>query len=301
MSTSYLVFQNISTAYRNSIFNASVDYGRRLKFPDDFFTSRMSLSYKYYDITQPQNVFRAFAGEPVAYVNAISFKYSLDRSSVDAPIYPRSGSLMSLSVDATPPFSLFRQGVDFSELSAQEKYNLLEFHKWRFNSNWFYRIAGDMVLSTKIEAGYLGAYNKDLGVSPFERFFLGGSGLIGNGFWGLDGRDIIPLRGYDDGDIDNNQSGYPIYNRFVLELRYPISLNQSAPVWVQAFLEGGNGYATFREYNPFNLRRAAGAGVRVMLPMVGLLGLDWAWGFDENGDNTAISGNQFHFIIGQQF
>lgn len=301
VSTSYLLFQNVRTNYRNNIFNVSVDLGKQLQFPDDFFTARYSIAYKYYDILQPGNVFRAFIGEDVAYVNSLSFRYSLDRSSVDAPIYPRSGSIMNLSVEATPPWSVFKEDQDFSDLSPQDKFNLLEFHKWQFNSNWFFNIVGDMVLNAKIEAGYLGAYNTNLGISPFERFFLGGSGMVGNGLWGLDGRDIVPLRGYDDATIDNNQQGYPIYNRFIMELRYPISLNQSAPIWMQAFLEAGNGYQTFREYNPFNLRRAGGAGLRVMLPMVGLLGLDWAYGFDLDGDNNEISGSQFHFVIGQQF
>lgn len=301
VTTSYLLFQNVRTNYRNNIFNVSVDLGKQLQFPDDFFTARYSIAYKYYDILQPGNVFRAFIGEDVAYVNSLSFRYSLDRSSVDAPIYPRSGSIMNLSVEATPPWSLFKEDQDFTDLSPQEKFNLLEFHKWQFNSNWFFNIVGDMVLNAKIEAGYLGAYNSNLGISPFERFFLGGSGMVGNGLWGLDGRDIVPLRGYDDATINNNDQGYPIYNRFIMELRYPISLNQSAPIWMQAFLEAGNGYQNFREYNPFKLRRAGGAGLRVMLPMVGLLGLDWAWGFDLDGNNQEISGSQFHFVIGQQF
>ncbi|MEL6254607.1 MAG: outer membrane protein assembly factor BamA [Bacteroidota bacterium] len=301
VSTSYLLFQNVRTNYRNNIFNISVDLGKQLQFPDDFFTARYSIAYKYYDILQPGNVFRAFVGEDVAYVNSLSFRYSLDRSSVDAPIYPRSGSIMNLSVEATPPWSIFKDDQDFTDLSPQEKFNLLEFHKWQFNSNWFFNIVGDMVLNAKIEAGYLGAYNENLGISPFERFFLGGSGMVGNGLWGLDGRDIVPLRGYDDATINNGNNGYPIYNRFIMELRYPISLNQSAPIWMQAFLEAGNGYGNFREYNPFKLRRAAGAGLRVMLPMVGLLGLDWAYGFDLDGNNQEISAGQFHFVIGQQF
>ena len=300
LNASYLVYQNINSIdlYRNSIFNASIDLGRRLKFPDDFFTSRTSLGYKYYDILNPSSIFQGFVGEPNAYINIITLRQSFDRSSVDAPIYPRSGSIISFSVEATPPYSLFGKEKDYSDLPDAQKFNFLEYHKWRFNSNWFFRIVGDMVLSTKIEAGYLGAYNKDLGISPFERYFLGGAGLVGNGFWGLDGREIIALRGYPNNSINNNNRGYPIYNRFIMELRYPITLNQSAPVWVQAFLEAGNGFADFRSYNPFNLRRAAGAGVRVMLPMVGLLGLDWAYGFDQENVSER---SQFHFIIGQQF
>lgn len=298
VNASYLVYQNINSIdiYRNSIFNTSIDYGRRLTFPDDFFTSRTSLVYKFYDIIQPASIFRGFDGEPEAFINIISLRQSFDRSSVDAPIYPRSGSTMSFSVEATPPYSLFRdKNTDYTDMPDAEKFNFLEFHKWKFQSNWFFRIVGDMVLSTKIEAAYLGAYNDKLGVSPFERFFLGGSGLIGNSFAGLDGREIIALRGYDNNSINNGGNGYPIYNKFVVELRYPITLNQSAPVWVLAFLEAGNGYDNFRAYNPFALQRSAGAGVRVMLPMVGLLGLDWGYGFD----GPAGEQSQFHFIIGQ--
>jgi outer membrane protein insertion porin family len=313
VSSSYLVFQNFGTATfsRNSILQTSVDLGRRLKWPDDFFVGRTSLGYKFYDIIQPTSRgFNGFAGEDSAFINIVTLKQTFSRSSIDAPIFPRSGSSMSLSVEATPPYSLFsnRNAADYNELPGAEKFKFLEYHKWRFNSQWFFRVVDNLVLMTKLEAGYLGAYNSALGVSPFERFFLGGSGLIGAGFAGLDGREILPLRGYENNSLGNFNpntrvsEGYPIYNRFVMELRYPLSLNQSAPVWVLGFLEGGNGYGSFREYNPLKLRRSAGAGVRVMLPMVGLLGLDWAWGFDGASDRTnQVSGSQFHFILGQDF
>lgn len=301
VNANYQVIQNVASTYRFNLLNTSLDYGRRMKFPDDFFTSRTSLVYKYYDIRQPGVAFQAFQGIDQANIHIISLRQSFDRSSVDAPIYPRSGSTMSLSVEATPPYSLFGPEKDYSDLGPEDKYRLLEFHKWRFNSNWFFRIAGDMVLSTKIEAGFVGSYNANLGISPFERYYLGGTGLIGFGLAQLDGREIIPLRGYENNSLTNAQNGYPIYNRVVMELRYPISLNQSAPVWVQGFLEAGNGFSNFREYNPFKLRRAAGAGLRVMLPMVGLLGFDWAYGFDEVEGSSTISGGQFHFVIGQQF
>ncbi|MEO0896140.1 MAG: outer membrane protein assembly factor BamA [Bacteroidota bacterium] len=316
LSTSYFVTQSVRNGqivFRNSILSTSLDYGRRLKFPDDFFTSRTSIGYKYYDILNPENWFNGFEGEERAFINLFTLRQSIDRSSVDAPIYPRSGSIMSLSVEATPPYSLF-DGIDnYSDIPDTRKYNLLEYHKWRFNSNWFFRLVDNLVLSAKVEAGYLGAYNPQYGLPPFERFYLGGAGIGALGFAGFDGKEYIALRGYEDqslnnADVPNQQNqgdGYPIYNRMVLEFRYPISLNQSAPVWVQAFLEGGNGYETFREYNPFNLRRSAGVGLRAMLPMVGLLGLDWAWGFDRANDlpgpDPGISGSQFHFIIGQNF
>lgn len=312
VSAGYSLFQSLRRDYRNAIFSASIDFGQRLKFPDDFFRSFTSIGYKYYDVTNPSFIFRSafsrvvdgqLVTEPQAYINTITFRQRFERSSVDAPIFPRSGSIMSLSVEATPPYSLFRDDQNYEAMTDAEKFKFLEYHKWKFNSNWFFRIVGNklpLVLSAKIEAGYLGAYSQELGISPFERFFIGGAGLLGQQF-GLDGRELIPLRGYEDGSLDNNNQGYPIYNRFILELRFPVTLNQSAPVWVQAFAEGGNGYARFRDYNPFDLKRALGAGVRVMLPMVGLLGLDWAYGFDSDPATGNVSGSQFHFIIGQQF
>lgn len=308
VSLSYLIFQRgftFSDLYRNAILNTSVDFRKRLRFPDDFFFSNTSLRYKYFDIENPFQVFNVFRPEnnggiteSQAFIHILTLKQSFDRNSVDAPIYPRSGSIMSFGVEVTPPYSLFRKDANYEEMLNSEKFNLLEYHKWTFNSNWFFNIIGDMVLSTKIEAGFLGKYNSEVGISPFERYFLGGSGLAGQGFGGLDGREIVALRGYQDFSIINNGDGYPIYTRFITELRYPITLNQSAPVWVLAFLEGGNGYTSMRKYNPFDLKRAAGVGLRVMLPMVGLLGLDWGYGFDNDnrGDRS-----QFHFIIGQQF
>ncbi|WNJ16489.1 POTRA domain-containing protein [Pontibacter sp. G13] len=306
VSASYLVFQsNIGTDFfsRNNILNVGVDFGQRLKFPDDFFTARTTLGYKYYDIINPELRFNGFEGEPAAYINILTLRQSLDRSSVDAPLYPRSGSQIHFSVEATPPYSLFRSdNTDYSEMTDAQKYQWLEYVKFRFSTSWFFRIVGDMVLNTKIEAGYLGAYNSELGISPFERYYLGGAGLMGSTFGGFDGREILPLRGYENNSLTNNNAGYPIYNRLVAELRYPITLNQSAPVWVLAFMEGGNGYGSFREYSPFDLKRSAGAGIRVMLPMVGLLGLDWAYGFDRLTDTSPnVSGSQFHFMIGQQF
>ena len=309
VSTSYLIFKRgftLSQLFRNAILNTSIDFRRRLTFPDDFFFSSTSLRYKYFDIENPNQVFTAFlpqnnsgVTETKAFINILTLKQSFDRNSVDAPIYPRSGSTMSFGVEATPPYSLFRRdNVDYSEMLNSEKFNLLEFHKWTFNSNWFFNIVGDMVLSTKLEAGFLGSYNKNVGISPFERYFLGGSGLVGNGFGGLDGRQIVALRGYSDFSITNEGDGYPIYTRFVTELRYPITLNQSAPVWVLGFIEGGNGYTSMRRYNPFDLKRSAGFGLRVMLPMVGLLGLDWGYGFD---NDVTSERSQFHFIIGQNF
>jgi len=202
---------------------------------------------------------------------------------------------VTLAVGATPHFSLFSTKY-YSELNPGVAFSFCEYHKWRFNSSWCWRLFGNVVVNAKVEAGFVGRYNKDIGVSPFERFFLGGAGLVGA--FALDGRDIIPLRGYQDNSINNDQQGNTIYNRYFMELRVPLTLNQSAPIWLLGFAEAGNGYVGIRDYNPFRLRRALGAGVRVMLPMVGLLGIDYAYGFE---DTETIGGRQFHFIIGQQF
>ena len=308
VSASYFVFQNgsiFTQVFRNAILSTSVDFRQRLTFPDDFFTLNSSINYKYYDIQNPSRVnggiFQGFENDENAYINVLTIKETLGRSSVDAVIYPRSGSIMSFSVEATPPYSLFTDKSDlYNTTSDADRFEFLEYHKWEFMSNWFFNIVGDMVFSAKIESGFLGAYDKRLGLSPFERYFLGGSGM--NAGFGFDGRRIIPLRGYDDFSITDGGNGYPIYNRFVMELRQPLSLNQSSPIWMLGFLEGGNGYTTIRKYNPFDLKRSAGFGLRVMLPMVGLLGLDWAYGFDRlNNEISEVSGSQFHFILGQQF
>ncbi|MFN0200804.1 MAG: outer membrane protein assembly factor BamA [Bacteroidia bacterium] len=308
VSTSYSIFTYgvySNAPYKNKIFTTQVDYGKRLKFPDDFFTSFMSLVYKYYDIENPGQVFPVLGAAKQVFMNNFSLKYNLSRSSIDAPLYPRSGSSIALTVEATPPYSLFRKNVDYESMPLTSKFNLLEYHRWRFSSDWYFRIAGNLVLRTKIDAGFLGFYNKQVGLSPINRYYLGGSGMIGM-FGGMfDGREVLALRGYKDLSISGtNSNGSTIFNKLSMELRYPITLNQSAPIWLLGFAEAGNGYPDFKSYNPFRLYRSAGVGARIMLPMVGLLGVDWGYGFDnfgtlQNGD--ASKGSNFHFILGQQF
>lgn len=312
VSTSYSVFRygfgaNAGANYRNGIFTVGIDYGRRMKFPDDFFQSYTSLTYKYFDITQPSSIFPGFQGVPYAAVNNISLKHTISRSSVDAPLYPRSGSTMTFSVELSPPYSVFRKNADYENMNPAQKYNLLEFHRWRFSSDWYFRILGNLVLRTKVDAGFLGAYNSRLGVSPLLRYYMGGSGMMGmmGGQW--DGREVIALRGYKDLTIvQPGGNGSPIFNKISMEMRYPITLNQSAPMWVLGFAEAGNGFGGFKQFNPFRLHRSVGVGARVMLPMVGLLGLDWGYGFDSfdlnnGGGSGRLNGSQFHFILGQNF
>ena len=289
--------EGLSTVFRNRVLSTSVDFNRRLTFPDDYFRSNTSLNYKYYDMQNPGDFFQGFENENRAYINILSLNQTFSRSSVDALIYPRSGSTVSLSIEATPPYSLFSPGRDYASMSADEKYRFLEYHKWKFDGSWFWNPAGNWVINVRTQAGYLGSYHSDVGIPPFERFVLGGSGLgVGSA---LSGVEIVPLRGYTDQSLNNNSEYYPLYNRFAVELRHPLSLNSAAPVWLLAFVEAGNGYTSLKKYNPFQLKRSAGLGLRVMLPMVGLIGLDWGYGFDKDESTGQVSGSQFHFIIGR--
>lgn len=186
-------------------------------------------------------------------------------------------------------------------MEDEEKYKLLEYHKWKFNTSWYTSLWGNLILSTRTRMGFLGFYNKDIGVSPFERFYLGGSGLSG---WEIDGREIISMRGYADHSLTPlNSAGRPIggnvYNKFTAELRYPVSLNPMATIYALVFAEAGNAWGSFQDYNPYDLKRSAGFGVRVFLPMFGLLGLDWGYGFDEIQGRPGDNGGRFHFSIGQ--
>lgn len=312
ISTSYSIFNyGIGSTtigqYRNSIMTVALDYGRRLKFPDDYFQSYTSLVYKYFDITNPASIFRGFDGVGWAAVNIFSLKHTLSRTSIDAPLYPRSGSIMNFSCEFSPPYSLFRnKNTNYEAMAPDKRFNLLEFHRWRFSSDWYFRIAGNLVLRTKVDAGFLGAYNSNVGVSPLLRYYMGGSGMLGTfgGQW--DGREVVALRGYKDLTIvQPGGNGNVLFNKVSMELRYPLTLNQSAPMWLLGFAEAGNGFGSFKTYNPFRLHCSAGVGARIMLPMVGLLGLDWGYGFDSFDLNTQSGarahGSNFHFILGQQF
>ena len=179
----------------------------------------------------------------------------------------------------------------------QQRFNWLEFYKISFKGEWYTRLVDKLVLKPSVEFGYLGAYNQDRGVIPFERYFLGGDGL---GTYSLDGREAIALRGYPNGSL-SSQDGDPIYNKFSLELRYPITLGAQAKIYALAFMEGGASYDTFRDYNPFALKRSAGLGLRLFMPAFGLLGIDFGYGFDPVNGQTRPNGWETHFIIGQQF
>ena len=301
VSANYSIQKSVTTNYKIGIFGASVDLGKRMKFPDDFFRSYTTLGYRYYDI---KNAFTTF-GIDNGYVNIISVRQSFERSSTDAPIYPRSGSILTLSIEATPPYSLLGN-KNYKQLNEngdyESLYKFLEFHKWKIQSSWFLKIVGNLVLNPKFQFGYLGQYNPDYGLVPFERFYLGGDGLSG---YNLDGREILALRGYQNNSIGpRNSLGFPtgatMFNKYTCELRYALSL-KAIPVWVHAFAEAGNGWSGFKAYNPFVLKRSVGLGVRVFMPMLGgIIGVDWGYPLDDEfypGDSSP----RFHFMLGQQF
>jgi len=284
---------------------ASVGLGKRLEWPDDFFSIYGELSYQKYNLNN-YSVYNFLFQNGQA--NLLSLTGKLTRFSTSPNlIYPRSGSSFTLSLQLTPPYS-FLSGKDMSNVTDQVKYKWIEFHKWVFKSDYYFPLSKDdkLILNARYAFGYLGHYNNDIGPSPFENFYVGGDGMTGYSFYG---REVIALRGYTNGSLTptDNSSGAAagnVYSKLTFELRYPISLNQQATIYVLSFLESGRAWAQLREYNPFKMNRAAGIGVRANLPMFGLLGIDWGYGFDEvpepsNYPNANKS--QFHFVIGQQF
>lgn len=299
-----LYYQNQSNGYKkndpsysaSSIAGASLSLGSQLKWPDDYFQMSHTLSYEYYTVSNWSGRYIFNNG----YANSLSYIFSLSRNSVNAPIYPREGSSFMFSVQLTPPYSLLN-GKSYTNVSDQEKYKWLEFHKWKFNASWFTKIVDNLVLNVRLKMGFMGCYNQEIGISPFGRFYLGGDGLSN---YSYDGREIIGMRGYDDEVLspylNGTSIGASIYNKFTAELRYPISLNPSATVYVLAFVEAGKGWIDKRKYNPFDMYKSAGLGVRIYLPMFGLLGFDWGYGFDDvPGMTNKVNGSQFHISINQ--
>jgi outer membrane protein insertion porin family len=288
-----------STAQKFIVTGASAGLGQRLKWPDDFFTLYTALGYKHYNIYQ----WSGFIYDD-GVSNNINVTARLGRSSSGPnPIFPTRGSDINMSLEITPPFSLLNN-KDYSNMTPQEKYKWIEYHKWKFKGDWFTTLVGSkeggsraLVLHSKFEFGFLAYYNSEVGPSPFEGFQVGGDGLYG---YNLYGRETIGLRGYTNNSLTPS-SGGNLYNKFSLELRYPLSLNPTATFYGLAFVEGGNAWYDFNEYNPFDLKRSAGFGIRVYMPMIGMLGVDWGYGFDEIDGKTGVNGSQFHFVIGQQF
>lgn len=273
----------------------TIGLGKRLQKPDDYFTIYNGINFQQYKLIN-NNSFFSFSN---GFSNNVNYNIRIGRNSVDQLIYPRRGSNFSLSLKMTPPYSIFDGISDYSKISDQEKYSWIEYYKWKFKSSWFSAFTDKLVLNTRVEIGLLGAYDNDLGVAPFERFYVGGDGMSGMGYQ-FDGRELISLRGYSNNSL-SPQTGATIYNKYTTELRYAINLNPSSTVYALGFLEAGNAWDSFNNFNPFGVKRSAGFGVRIMLPMIGMMGLDYGWGLDDILENPDANGGQFHFSIGQQF
>lgn len=309
---------SLSGSGKLNITRGFIGLGSQLKWPDDFFSSSTTLNIEQIKLDN----FRAggFAVTKGTF-NNFNFKQVFTRSSINDPLFPRTGSRISLTLQFTPPYSLFRKPKFFEvseaekneirtelkfengpgrpvtedqvnqkieELREANKFKWLEYHKWKFQAEWYFNLIDKLVLTTNAKIGIMQAYNNDIGIPPFERFELGGDGL-NNQNAGLQGKEIIALRGYDTRDITGNGAptssggfqGAPIYNKYTMELRYPLSLNPNSTIYLTGWVQGGNAFKTFKEYNPFDLKRSAGFGARVFLPMFGLLGFNYGWGFDK--------------------
>lgn len=280
----------------------SLGYGIPLKFPDDYFTLFQYLNYQYYTVDNYGSEF-IFAN---GVANSVSYKLQLTRNSADPNIYPTYGSNIKISGEWTPPWSYILH-ENISQESPQDEYKLLEFQKYKFTGAWYTNItnwqnkesqgklAHNFVLYTYAGFGLMGDYNPEIGPCPFNRFYMGGSGLTGYSL--IDGREIIALRGYDDGSVSPT-TGAICCAKYTMELRYPISLNASATVYVLGFVDAGNSWGSLAQFNPFSLYRAAGPGVRIFLPMFGLLGFDYGWRFDDVPNDLTMARSQFIFTIG---
>ena len=281
---------------RQSLLITGINFGlgQRLKWPDDYFTLYQGLEFRRFNLN---NFPTGFLNYNKGISNNVNYKFTLGRNNTDVPIFPTRGSQISFAAELTPPFSLLRDDIDYKSLSSEERFKLVEYHKWKLNADWFAPITSKFVIRTHGEFGYLGSYNKDLGLPPFERFYVGGDGLAN---FVIDGREIIGLRGYTNNSITPGGGG-ALYNKYVFEMRYIIANNPSAQVFPLIFMEGGNNYDNFWDYRAFNLKRSAGAGLRIYMPMFGLMGVDVAYGFDPEPNGATASGWQTHFIIGQQF
>ena len=312
-----------------NISGISIGLAKKLTVPDDYFVMSQAISFQYYDLNNYNTGLFTFGN---GNANNLAYTFGLSRNNTfNDPIYPEGGSNFSLTAKLSLPYSSF-DNVDYSALKRereeqldiiaqysnssdpdeidlrnnastrvgeidQERFKWLEFYKIKFKGDWYTKIAGKLVLKPSFEFGFLGAYNNDRGVIPFERFFLGGDGL---GNYSLDGREAIALRGYPNQSL-SSQDGGSIYNKYSLELRHPITLEQQTKIFALAFIEGGASFNDFKDYNPFELKRSAGVGLRLFMPAFGLLGIDFGHGFDSLPGETTKQGWQTHFIIGQQF
>jgi outer membrane protein insertion porin family len=289
---------------------ASVGYGKRLDWPDDYFIFMASLNYQLFMMKNWYEYFVVTDGA----CNKISLDFSLQRNSIDNPLYTRYGSQFLASLSVTPPYSLW-DGVDYAAMTSDDdkKHKWIEYHKWKFQGKVFFPLAPlpqnngpkrTPVLMSRVEYGFLGYFNKHK-ISPFESYYVGGDGMSGYSTYGF-ATETVPLRGYENGSLAgmSTNSAVPIayaYSRLSMELRYPFILEPSSTIYGLVFVEGGNAWGSIRDFNPFNLKRSAGVGARIFLPMIGMMGIDWAYGFDTPFGQSEKGGSQFHFYLGQEF
>ena len=319
-TNSYIYYNILNNDEFMEVYGFAVGIGKRLKWPDNYFVLYNQLSWQTYRL---QNWAYQFLFDTGISHN-LSYTLSLSRTSTDQQIYPRLGSDFSFSLQLTPPYSLLRKNnhgildsdgkptkaadwrdIDYNMQSSEDRYKWIEYHKWSFKGSVYTKLVGDLVLMARAQFGYLGYYNRNWGYSPFEGFRVGGDGMSGYDTYGS---EIVSLRGYENYSLTpqamssyNTTGNYyagNVYDKFTVELRYPVILQPQSTIFALLFLEGGNCWSDIRHFNPFQIRRSAGVGVRVFLPMIGLLGVDWGYGFDNHDGN---GGSQFHFVIGQQF
>ena len=297
----YYAWQSGNRHFRT--IGVSVGIGRRLSWPDRYFTIYNEISYQAYNL-KDWSSFLVTNGTS----NIFALKTVLARNSVDSPIYPRTGSEFSLSLTLTPPYSLFQKNVDYADpnLPDYKRYKWIEYHKWQFKAQWYYPRTNNnkLVLMARAEMGYLGSYNKNK-PSPFEGFDVGGDGMSGYNVYGV---EIVGLRGYENSALtpytytaDGRADYARAYNKYTMEIRYPFILKPSSTIYGLVFAEGGNAFKSWKEFDPFLIKRSIGVGARIYLPIVGMLGIDWGYGFDKAVGQTERSGSQVHFIIGTQF
>ena len=326
-TNSYLAFNILNNDEFMEVYGFAAGIGKRLKWPDNYFVLYNQLSWQTYKLQNWSYQFMFDTGIS----HNLSYTLSLSRNSTDQQIYPRQGSDFSFSLQLTPPYSLLRKrglkgydtdkldangnptpiyttsvkewrDIDYNLQSSEQRYKWIEYHKWSFKAAIYQKLVGDLVLMARAQFGYLGYYNRKWGYSPFEGFRVGGDGMSGYDTYGS---EIVSLRGYENYSLTptatssatGNYYAGNVYDKFTVELRYPVILQPQSTIYALVFLEGGNCWSDIRDFNPFQIKRSAGVGVRVFLPMIGLLGVDWGWGFDDPVNGKS----QFHFVIGQQF
>ncbi len=316
-TNSYLAWNILSHDREMEVLGFSASLGKRLKWPDNYFVLYNQFSWQTYRL---HNWYSGYFIIDDGISNNISYTMALSRNSTDQQIYPRVGSNITASLQVTPPFSLLRKydfdsegnkvavnsykDINYDNWTGQQRYKWIEYHKWKIKADFYNKLVGDLVLRTGFQFGYVGYYNRNWGYSPYEGFMLGGDGMSGYQTYGT---EIISLRGYENYSLTPqtyskyNSNGWNysgnVYDKFTVELRYPVILQPQSTIFALVFLEAGNAWADIRDFNPFQVKRSAGVGARIYLPMIGLLGIDWGYGFDDANNG----GSQFHFMMGQEF